>query len=143
MDYINLLGAKVPLWIKLEDVPFCLWSKRGLGYISSFVGRTIQIDALTASMKNLEFSRVCVEVNLEDKLPDIVYPKLSDGTKIPVKVIYAWKPSMCALCKYVGHEADKCPKKKQHEAVPKSIPHQPLHFNPNVPFPKPKSGIRN
>ena len=84
------------------------------------------MDALTASRKKLEFARVCVEVNLEEKLPDIVYPKLSDGTKVPVKVVYAWKPIMCSHCKLVGHKVDRCPKKMQEDqSVPQpscSIP---------------------
>ena len=138
-----MLGTRVPLWIKLDDVPLCLWSKRGLGYVASFIGRPLQMDALTASRKNLEFARVCIKVNLEENLPEVIYPNMEGGSRVPIKVIYAWKPTMCSFCKIVGHEQDACPKLINQEAHPKPVTNQPIHFNPNAPFPKPKPGMRN
>ena len=51
--------------------------------------------------------------------------------------------SMCTFCKIVGHELEKCPKRPKVDSQSKPTPAQPLHYNPNAPFPKAKPGMHN
>lgn len=57
LEYVNSSCKKVPIWVKLRDVPMSLWSKRGLGYVASFVGTPLQMDAMTETRRNLFFLR--------------------------------------------------------------------------------------
>ncbi|KAL2513411.1 Uncharacterized protein Adt_19011 [Abeliophyllum distichum] len=53
-------------------------------------------------------ARVCVEVNLEHKLPDRVLIEWGESRSFWQPVVYEQLPHFCAKCRHMGHLIDKC-----------------------------------
>ncbi|GJR68831.1 RNA-directed DNA polymerase, eukaryota, reverse transcriptase zinc-binding domain protein [Tanacetum coccineum] len=82
--------SKVPLWVKIMNVPLEAWNVED-GY-----GRA-------------SFARVLVEVEAAKGLVDSVevcYKAL--GRSMELRVEYPWRPPVCSHCKVFGHNDDKC-----------------------------------
>ncbi|KAJ6397271.1 hypothetical protein OIU84_020273 [Salix udensis] len=94
----------IPVWARLQGLPFPLWNKQGLSLAASMVGRPVACDDATIQCSRLEFARVCIEI--EASLPLVhnfqVESTLSE-TPITVDVAYEWKPARCESCKVFGH----------------------------------------
>ncbi|GJV85608.1 probable methyltransferase PMT28 isoform X1 [Tanacetum coccineum] len=113
--------TKVPVWVKLHNVPVVAYSADGLSLIATQVGNPIMLDAYTSSMcedpwVRINFARVLVELNANSVLKHEVSMAipLEDGsghTREVIKVEYEWKPPHCADCKIFGHTNEKCPKR--------------------------------
>ncbi|GJZ88375.1 zinc knuckle CX2CX4HX4C containing protein [Tanacetum coccineum] len=87
--------TRIPIWVKLHDVPIQVFEEDGISQIATFIGKP---------------------VNLEADLVDVVtigIPSLSgdDFTKETIHVEYKWRPPRCDTCKIFGHVHDYCPKK--------------------------------
>ncbi|GJV61155.1 zinc knuckle CX2CX4HX4C containing protein [Tanacetum coccineum] len=112
---------RIPIWVKLHDVPIQVFEEDGISLIATFIGKTVMLDSYTSSMCNeswgrSSFARCLIEVNSEANLVDVVtigIPSLSgDGfTKETIHVEYEWRPPRCDICKIFGHVHDHCPKK--------------------------------
>uniref|UniRef100_A0A6N2M7G0 DUF4283 domain-containing protein n=1 Tax=Salix viminalis TaxID=40686 RepID=A0A6N2M7G0_SALVM len=94
----------IPVWARLQGLPFPLWNKEGLSLAASMVGKPLASDEATMKCSRLEYARVCIEVDAS--LPLInqfqVVSQLSEEP-ITVDVSYEWKPSRCAKCMVFGH----------------------------------------
>ncbi|GJZ74268.1 RNA-directed DNA polymerase, eukaryota, reverse transcriptase zinc-binding domain protein [Tanacetum coccineum] len=69
-DFVKESPCKIPVWIRLLNVPLEAWNVNGISAISSRLGRPIKIDQITAKMckegsGRLGFARVLVEINAE------------------------------------------------------------------------------
>ncbi|KAL2485145.1 Uncharacterized protein Adt_29901 [Abeliophyllum distichum] len=53
-------------------------------------------------------ARVCVEVNLEHKLPDRVWIERGESRSFWQPVVYEQLPHFCTKCRHMGHLIDKC-----------------------------------
>ncbi|GJR88153.1 ribonuclease H-like domain-containing protein [Tanacetum coccineum] len=112
---------KIPVWIKLYNVPVVAYSADGLSLIATQVGKPIMLDAFTSSMfenawGRISFARALVELNGESGLKhevSMAIPLEDDfgHTKEVIKVEYEWKPPHCVECKIFGHTNDKYPKR--------------------------------
>ncbi|GJW79484.1 RNA-directed DNA polymerase, eukaryota, reverse transcriptase zinc-binding domain protein [Tanacetum coccineum] len=105
---------KVPVWIKLFEVPMEAWTTKGISAISSSMGRPLIIDNMTTYVcKNgvgrTEFVRVLVEVDADKGFKEAIELQYRDkqhkvkGTKT-VKVVCDWKPSICSHRVVFGHD---------------------------------------
>ncbi|GKD69685.1 cysteine-rich receptor-like protein kinase [Tanacetum coccineum] len=113
--------TKVPVWVKLHNVPVVAYSADGLSLIATQAGNPIMLDAYTSSMcedpwGRINFARILVEINADYVLKHEVSMAipLEDGsghTREVIKVEYEWKPPHCADCKIFGHTNEKCPKR--------------------------------
>ncbi|KAG5246886.1 DUF4283 domain-containing protein [Salix suchowensis] len=94
----------IPVWARLQGLPFPLWNKKGLSMAASMVGKPIASDVATMQCTRLEFARVCVEIDAEVPLVHNfkVMSTLSEDP-ISVDVSYEWKPARCATCRVFGH----------------------------------------
>ncbi|KAJ6287849.1 hypothetical protein OIU78_029184 [Salix suchowensis] len=94
----------IPVWARLQGLPFPLWNKKGLSMAASMVGKPLASDEATLQGTRLEYARVCIEI--EADLPLVhkfqVASSLSEDP-ITVDVTYEWKPSKCDICKVFGH----------------------------------------
>nr|GEU39807.1 hypothetical protein [Tanacetum cinerariifolium] len=94
--------SKVPLWVKMHNVPILTYSK----------GRS-------------EYARALVEVSAEVPLVDSVdidIPR-EDGkgyTTFIIRIEYEWQPSRCGTCKIFDHLKGVCPMKKKAGPMKKS-----------------------
>ncbi|GKC76788.1 hypothetical protein Tco_1127562 [Tanacetum coccineum] len=76
--------TRIPVWVKIHDVPIQVFSEDGLSIIPS------QIESLTMGVPLIKGLGFTIEtVNIE----------------------YEWKPPRCCLCKIFGHVHDHCLKK--------------------------------
>ncbi|GJV39069.1 zinc knuckle CX2CX4HX4C containing protein [Tanacetum coccineum] len=113
--------TRIPIWVKLHDVPIQVFEEDGISLITMFIGKPVMLDSYTSSMCNdswgrSSFARCLIEVNSEADLVDVVtigIPSLTgDGfTKETIRVEYEWRPPRCDICKIFDHVHDHCPKK--------------------------------
>ncbi|XP_074299826.1 uncharacterized protein LOC141630997 [Silene latifolia] len=104
----------VPVWIRLHKLPLKFWGK-GLPKISNFIGKFIKSDLATEEKTRLNFARVMIELQVNQKLPDKAKFKDELGQLIQIEVEYEWKPVTCEFYKGVGHETMHCRWRKQGE----------------------------
>jgi hypothetical protein len=94
--------TKLPVWIRIYDLPFPLWTKGGLSEVASMVGQPLSYDELTLGCKRLDYARLCVEVDAS--LPFVHKFELEFSNTIrEVHVNYEWKPKRCEKCHVFGH----------------------------------------
>ncbi|GJU38598.1 zinc knuckle CX2CX4HX4C containing protein [Tanacetum coccineum] len=106
--------SKVPLWVKIMNVPLEAWNVEGISRITSRIGNPIIMDRITTSMcekayGRASFARVLVEVEAAKSLVDnveVCYKGL--GRSMELRVEYPWKPLICSHYKVFGHNYDKC-----------------------------------
>ncbi|XP_071689183.1 uncharacterized protein [Rutidosis leptorrhynchoides] len=112
--------TRVPVWVKLHDIPLVGYTNDGLSLIASKVGKPMMSDSFTSSIcveawGRPNFARALIEVSVESDLKDeikVATPSL-DGhgrTTDLVHVEYEWKPPWCSCCKVYGHIDTQCPK---------------------------------
>ncbi|GAV62976.1 DUF4283 domain-containing protein/zf-CCHC_4 domain-containing protein, partial [Cephalotus follicularis] len=98
----------IPIWVKLSNVPVHLWSKLGLSYIASVLGRPLYMDTPTTNRHSLTFARVCVDMLASSPFPSSIALDFDDGSSTVVNVEYPWKPQACSLCKVFDHSNKSC-----------------------------------
>ncbi|XP_071739330.1 uncharacterized protein [Rutidosis leptorrhynchoides] len=109
---------KLPLWVKLVNVPLKAWNTKGLSTIASKLGNPLVMDSMTASMCHngvgrVSYARVMIEVEAAKGYPDHIDIRYKDSMNLTkgikkVKVEYDWKPALCQHCAVFGHNHDVC-----------------------------------
>ncbi|GAV87804.1 DUF4283 domain-containing protein [Cephalotus follicularis] len=100
--------SSIPVWVKLSNVPFELWTKPGISYVASAIGVPLCMNAATTTSNRLSFARVCIEMKASSSFPTSYKVRRRNGTLIDVMVQYAWKPSACSVCKVFDHSSKQC-----------------------------------
>ncbi|XP_028066993.1 uncharacterized protein LOC114269841 [Camellia sinensis] len=111
---------KIPIWVKLFNVPMEYWDEDGLSRIASVIGEPLYMDILTAYEDRVSFAKVCVEIGIDSILPTDFLIKC-EGTSIEVRVEYLLKPTKC---KVFGHADDRCIRTQVENIVQSSIEQQ-------------------
>ncbi|GJV46602.1 hypothetical protein Tco_1431138 [Tanacetum coccineum] len=122
--------TKVPVWVKMHNVPLLAYSEDGLSLIATQIGKPIMLDAFTSSMcveswGRIGFARAIIEVSLDSELKKEVIMAIpnEEGNwyiKEVIRVEYEWKPPHCVECKSFGHSPTTCPN-HVNEVVPKDM----------------------
>ncbi|GJW18232.1 RNA-directed DNA polymerase, eukaryota, reverse transcriptase zinc-binding domain protein [Tanacetum coccineum] len=110
--------TKIPVWVKLTDLPMEAWTTKGISAVSSSMGRPLIMDSMTAYVcKNgvgrTEYGRVLVEIEASKGFKETIELQYRDnnmnvkGSKT-VKVTYDWKPLVCSHCLVFGHDHKNC-----------------------------------
>ncbi|KAL2506264.1 Uncharacterized protein Adt_21885 [Abeliophyllum distichum] len=97
-----------PVWISFPLLPVHLRAKEFLFALSKLVGIPLRIDEATADLLRPSEARVCVEVNLEHKLPDRVWIERGESRSFWQPIVYEHLPHFCEKCRHMGHLIDKC-----------------------------------
>ncbi|GJV59378.1 RNA-directed DNA polymerase, eukaryota, reverse transcriptase zinc-binding domain protein [Tanacetum coccineum] len=105
--------AKVPLWVRIINMPLEAWNVEGISRLASMIGNPIIMDRITTSMceksyGRASFARVLIKVDAEKGLVDnveVCYESL--GKSMELRVEYPWKPPICSHCKVFGHGYDR------------------------------------
>ncbi|GKA96702.1 reverse transcriptase domain-containing protein, partial [Tanacetum coccineum] len=121
--------TKVPVWVKLYNVPVLAYSEDGLSLIATQIGKPIMLDAFTSSMcveswGRISFARALIEISAHSVLKKEVTMAISDDegdgyTKEVIRVVYEWKPPHCVNCQSFGYDLNLCPKLVR-EKIPKT-----------------------
>ncbi|GKA68205.1 RNA-directed DNA polymerase, eukaryota, reverse transcriptase zinc-binding domain protein [Tanacetum coccineum] len=80
---------KMPVWVKINNVPLEAWCVKGISALASDLGKPILIDTMTANMCHKGIGK-----NIK-------------GSK-KVQVMYDWMPPVCTHCKVFGHDKRRC-----------------------------------
>ncbi|KAL5142856.1 hypothetical protein HKD37_09G025956 [Glycine soja] len=107
-DFGNEELSKIPVWVKLRNLPLELWNPQALGKILSKIGSTIRSDHLTSSKGFISFARALVEVNASLEFIDEVRFRLPIGKTFVQKIEYENRPCFCTHCKMIGHRLTNC-----------------------------------
>lgn len=94
--------SKIPIWVKIIDLPWELWNKECISRIASTFGRPIHVDQATAKKTKTSHARVCVEIDAKVDLPDDVAVTVG-GVHVVVPIQYQVLPPLCTKCKVFGH----------------------------------------
>ncbi|GKD78583.1 ATPase, F1/V1/A1 complex, alpha/beta subunit, partial [Tanacetum coccineum] len=123
--------SKIPVWVKMRNVPMEAWSVKGISALASSIGKPVIMDKVTTKMcvtgiGRIGFARVLVEIEarkgIKDKI-EVMYrsKNINEGTKKIVNVEYSWIPSICTHCKLFGHNDNFCKKKNMEGSKKESV----------------------
>ncbi|XP_020673756.1 uncharacterized protein LOC110093265, partial [Dendrobium catenatum] len=69
----SLKGLSSPIWIRMPSLPLYCWDEINVSRIASSIGEPILIDGDMFQWERREFSRICVHIQLDQKLPTGVW----------------------------------------------------------------------
>lgn len=111
--------SRVPVWVKMHDVPIAAFTQDGLSIIATKIGTPLMLDTYTSNMcvdswGRSSYARAMIELHADRELKEsvvVAVPKLdgSGYTRETVRVEYEWKPPRCDVCKVFGHNSANCP----------------------------------
>ncbi|XP_057444295.1 uncharacterized protein LOC130736485 [Lotus japonicus] len=95
---------KIAVWIQLPKLPVELYKEKFLWRLGSLLGTMLKIDTHTTVHSRGKFARICVEIDLSQKLSPTV---TALGTEC--KLEYEGLHSICFECGRYGHKKEYCP----------------------------------
>lgn len=101
------------LWVTLPELPLELYDKDILRQIGGRLGKLIKIDVRTEAAERTRFARLCVQVDLNAKLPSVVWIG-----KIKQDIVVQDASKFCRFCKVYGHVISACNRCTKKEVVP-------------------------
>ncbi|XP_059064720.1 uncharacterized protein LOC131044660 [Cryptomeria japonica] len=111
----------VPVWIRLPRLPLEFWREDILHSISLLLGKPVGSASQTQDRKIISFACICVEVDLNNPLPDSMEICMGSSSWIQ-QLDYETLPFRCRICHEYGHLHRKCPRFK---SSPRATPEPP------------------
>lgn len=114
---------KLPIWVRLPNLPAHLWHFAVFQGIGNTLGRFLATDSSRGEKGIYTFSRICAEIDMSKGLPDQINLKIGDfhWTKT---LDYENTDFRCRHCHQTGHLQSSCPsmpaQKKKANHKPKS-----------------------
>lgn len=134
-DPATAVITKLPIWVRLPNLPAHLWNFVVFEAIGNSLGRYLSTDADRGLKGMYTFARICAEIDLSKGLPEQINLKIGD---------FHWTQPLdfentafrCRNCHLTGHLQSSCPSlpfpQKKAKAKPKSKswkPHDPPPFD--------------
>ena len=111
--------ATIPLWIGFLGLLAHLFTPTALQSLAAMVGTFICLDPGVVVFNRPDYARVCVEVDLLERLHRTIL--IQNGDEIfPQPVIYERLPQFCTRCTILGHTLQTC------RDVTHSVGHMPF-----------------
>ncbi|XP_028549771.1 uncharacterized protein LOC110108706 [Dendrobium catenatum] len=104
----SMEGLSSPVWIRMPNLPLQYWDDCNIYRIASRIGVPLWIDAQTGNSGRREYARVCVRMNLANKLQSGVWVN-GMNDRFYQKVEHEGIGLMCYGCGKVGHQKEFCP----------------------------------
>ncbi|KAL2237652.1 UNVERIFIED_CONTAM: hypothetical protein Sindi_0956900 [Sesamum indicum] len=141
-DITNFMGKKKQQPGERFDASSLVYWEHSASHCG--VGKPLYPDAITRACTRLDFARVCVMIDVTQKLEKhiIIMTPDEDGGETPCKVDieYEWLPPKCTGCMMLGHSVKECsltnPQKQTKPPVKVYVP------KANVPPPPPATEER-
>ncbi|KAG8372114.1 hypothetical protein BUALT_Bualt12G0032800 [Buddleja alternifolia] len=103
----------MPVWVKVFGLRPHWFHRQFLYHVASLIGKPLKLDEATTEIENPMFARMCVEINVLDRLlPDV--PIQIDGKTQYFKVTYEGIPDYCKIYRHRGHSMTACYERKDH-----------------------------
>lgn len=93
----------VAIWIRFPELPIELYDRAVFKEIGSAIGPILRIDAYTASGSRSSYARLCVQVDLEKPLINMI--RIGKCKQV---VLYEGISALCFSYSRLGHTQDKC-----------------------------------
>jgi hypothetical protein len=101
----------VPVWVRLPHLPLHCWNQKSLQIIGNGLGKYIDH---AARKDQYSCARICVEVDLEEGLPEAIKLTVAGWTHVQ-ELDYEQIPFKCRHCHGYGHFAKQCKKKDEEQ----------------------------
>ncbi|GMJ06863.1 hypothetical protein HRI_004355500 [Hibiscus trionum] len=95
LEVLNLDSA--PVWVRLWHVPLELYSQQGYGYLASALSKPLYTDKAIVLKQQLEFAKVCVNVDAKSVLPSSILVDLGNDNIVDVMVELVWSPLVVVI----------------------------------------------
>ncbi|GAV92536.1 DUF4283 domain-containing protein [Cephalotus follicularis] len=95
-------------WLRLPGLPLPCQNPAILEVIGNSFGRFLRLDDRTKKMKHPLAPRMCVEMNLAFKLPDVVVIAIGSEEPLHQKIEYDLRIGFCNFCHLQGHQESNC-----------------------------------
>jgi hypothetical protein len=102
----------VPVWVRLPHLPLHCWNPKSLQIIGNGLGKYIDH---AARKDQYSCARICVEVDLEEGLPEAIKLTVAGWTHVQ-ELDYEQLPFKCRHCHGYGHFAKHCKKKVEEQS---------------------------
>ncbi|XP_056688039.1 uncharacterized protein [Spinacia oleracea] len=93
---------KLPIWIQLPRLEVKYWGDKSLAKIVSHFGTMIKVDQDTLNRDKLMFAKVLVEVDIDQKFPNVIQFLNKNGVTRKV-----WRPKVVSQASTTREEIDK------------------------------------
>ncbi|PKU71109.1 hypothetical protein MA16_Dca011550 [Dendrobium catenatum] len=103
-------GVTAPIWIRMSNLPLQCWDEINVCKIASMVGTPYLIDGNMFQWSRREYTRVCVRIKLDEKIPLGVWVEGNLG-KFYQNIEYERFSTFCFTCGKLGHLKEDCSKK--------------------------------
>ncbi|KAG8390823.1 hypothetical protein BUALT_Bualt01G0123600 [Buddleja alternifolia] len=97
----------MPIWIKIFGLRPHWFHRQFLYHVVSLIGKPLKLDEATTKIENPVVARVCVELNVLERLQQDI-PIQINGKTCYLKVQYEAIPEYCKICRHRGHSVAAC-----------------------------------
>lgn len=111
-DANSMVVTKMPVWVRLHNLPIHLWTDQVLAGIGNTIGRFIKWDTQRLEERIFTYARICVEVDLSKGLPDQIQLKHRQRSWTQ-GLDYENTAFRCRICRQTGHLQNTCPAAKK------------------------------
>ncbi|CAK8574347.1 unnamed protein product [Lathyrus sativus] len=117
------LLRRLPIWIKIPQLPLHLWGAKSLSKIGSDIGKPLVTDECTTNNLHVSYERILIEVDITQPLIDEITIRNVAGDIIMQPVQYEWRPKFCETCQNLGNKCED--RGKTQKWIPKPKPMEP------------------
>ena len=96
------MPSQVPVWVRLPRLPLEFWREDILHKIASLLGKLVAVATQTLDKKMISFDRICVEIYLNNPLPDLMEICFGSSSWIQ-QLDYESLLFRCWFCHEYGH----------------------------------------
>jgi len=111
-DATTMLVSKIPVWVRLHNLPLHFWHHKVLEGIGNSLGKFLKIDANRLTRDLFTFARICVKVDLSQGLPDCII-LIHNNVQWTQPLVYEDTAFRCHGCLQTGHLHSACPQAKK------------------------------
>jgi len=138
-DANTMVVTKMPVWVRLPNLPLPYWQHTVLEDIGNLLGRFIKSDNERKEKGLFTYARICVEIDLSKGLPDRLYLKHESYTWLQ-SLDYENTAFRCRLCHLTGHLQDTCPLAKKFPKKKKGTMSNRKNWQADFPYPEEEEG---
>jgi len=107
-DADTMVVTKMPVWVRLPNLPLPFWHHEVLEDIGNRLGKFIISDEERREQGLFTYARICVEIDLSKGLPDKIQLQHESYKRIQA-LDYENTAFRCRTCHQTGHLHDSCP----------------------------------